>query len=468
MSAPIDLREIQGNILAGFNKDFASFLLFALPAEQEKAKAWLRELVDEVATTDEVKAFNDLFRLIRENHRDREGLVQATWMNLALTYSGLAALAVPGLEGLPDEFRDGMRKRADLIGDREENAPDKWPAGLGSATIHALMIIAADSADDRNRATGNFVRHAARHGVMLVFHQNGRTRSGTMRGHEHFGFKDGISQPQVAGLTDAKTPDAELIEPGEFVLGCKRQGEPDNPLVEPPWLKNGSYLVFRRLAQDVAGFDDFVRATAAREGWTADLVRAKLVGRYRSGAPLEGAKNSPVDPGSTTGAELNDFGYSEDTGGDQVPRAAHIRKTYPRDQLPPGDEEADRRRILRRGIPFGQSYEPDAEPQSPRGGDVAFPHDRGLCFVCYQRSIADQFEVLQRDMVNRKDFPSPGDGVDPLISQASEVRSFSMPGAATTPLQLAKQWVTTTGGEYFFSPSIGALRQFAWPNSMPT
>jgi Dyp-type peroxidase family len=483
--APTDIQgnafDIQGNILAGFNKDFASFLFFVLPPAQADARGWLAELVDEVATGDEVGAFNDLFKRVRAR-RQRE-VVKAAWTNIAFTFSGLQALGVPqaDLDQLPAEFQQGMRARAAELGDTDANDPEGWPADLGTMPIHALMIVAADSAADRNAEVSHFVRHAALHDVSLVFQQDGITRSDAP-GHEHFGFKDGISQPGIAGLTQSPIPGQDLIAPGEFVFGYPGQppapppqpGQPGYPAPpppdpanpQPPWLRNGSYLVFRRLTQDVPGFLEFVDQAATQENWSADLLGAKLVGRYRTGAPLEGANNSPTDPGIANPAALDDsvinnFEYEgPDHDGMQVPRAAHIRKAYPRDQQPPGEDEAERHRILRRGIPFGHSFSPEAAPGTPYAGDVKFPDDRGLCFVCYQRSIASQFEFIQTQWVNPSDFPEPGDGIDPIISQAQS-QEMSLPGGAATPLQLARRWVTTTGGEYFLSPSISALTQFA-------
>jgi Dyp-type peroxidase family len=468
----IELDEIQGNILAGFNKDHASFLLFELPAPRA-ARRWLAEIVDEVATTKEVKAFNDLFRQVRARHHERE-TIKATWMNLAFTFTGLMALGVDedDLRQLPVEYREGMRARATEIGDNGDNAPANWPANLGRSRIDVVMIVAADSGADRNDEVAHFARHAARHDLRLVYQQDGMTRRDAP-GHEHFGFKDGVSQPGIAGFTDDPIPGQDLVAAGEFVLGYPRQAAPPGqppagPSPQPAWLENGSYLVFRRLTQDVAGFQDFIRQTASTEHLSEDLLGAKLVGRYRSGAPLEGARNSAVDPADADpsvvdDAHINDFDYQEnDPDGAYVPRAAHIRKTYPRDQRPPGEDEAQRRRIIRRGIPFGQSFHRGGRPHSPFAADAAFPHDRGLCFACYQRSIADQFELIQSSWVNADSVPQPADGVDAIISQAADRRQIAIPGTPRTPLRLARQWVRTTGGEYFFAPSITALHQLAW------
>jgi Dyp-type peroxidase family len=491
LDAPLELDDIQGNILAGFNKDYTSYLLFALPNEQAQARRWLAGLVDQVATTQEVKQFNDLFRAIR-SRRGREGVVEATWMNLAFTHDGLEKLGLPQheLNRFPDEFRQGMRNRAELIGDVGDNDPSQWPNGLGTETIHALMVVAADSDEDRKREVEYFARYAESYGLTLVFRQDGVTRR-EARDREHFGFRDGISQPGIRGLTapsdpskpDEGEPGQALIAPGEFVLGHPLQGplaassvpypptpadDPSNPQQE--WTRNGSYLVFRRLQQDVKGFWDFVTTQAPKQRQSVDLFAAKLVGRYPSGAPLEGADDATEDPGRTDPdavlqkSKINTFAYSTDPDGMQVPRAAHIRKSHPRAQEPPGEQEGRRRRILRRGIPFGDSFDPDSPPDSASGADPQFPNDRGLCFVCYQRSIRDQFEFIQHEWANKDSVPEPGDGVDPVASQASQSspeRLFRLPGGAVDPVRLPKQWVTTTGGEYFFSPSISALERLS-------
>jgi Dyp-type peroxidase family len=480
---PLKLTEIQGNVVVGFNKDHTSYLFLALPDDQAQARSWLAELVGQVATAEEVKQFNDLFRAIRRRRGDREGVVEAAWMNLAFTHEGLGQLGVAEseLSQFPKEFREGMRRRKKTIGDVGDNDPDRWPNDLGRRTIHALMIVAADSADDLNREVLYFVRHAASRGVSLVFQQDGMTRPDAP-GHEHFGFRDGVSQPGIRGLTgssypigsDEDGPHHDVVAGGEFVVGYPRERPPtrdpaDDPLSpQPEWTENGSYLVFRRLRQDVKGFRDFLDTEAARQRTTVDLLGAKLVGRYRSGAPLVGAGDAAEDPGTTNAdvlqrTRINAFGYSTDPQGTQVPRAAHIRKTYPRDQQVSDGELGERPRILRRGIPFGQSFRHGNPPDSPVGADPQFPNDRGLCFVCYQRSIRDQFELIQCTWVNQEAVPEAGDGVDPIASQASPERKLRVPGAVADPVHLPEQWVTTTGGEYFFSPSISALERLSRP-----
>jgi Dyp-type peroxidase family len=234
---------------------------------------------------------------------------------------------------------------------------------------------------------------------------------------------------------------------------------------------DGSYFVLRRLRQDVAGFRRFLDQTAQQEGRSEALVGAKLVGRYASGAPAE-ALNTQIPNVSTTNQNedpglvnpvllderhINDFDYKGvDDQGVNVPVSAHIRKVYPRNAEPPGEAFAETRRVVRRGIAYGLSFREDAPTGSPEAGDATFPYDRGLIFICYQSSISDKFEFLQRIWVNSFDSPAPGGGQDPIIGQKDSQRTLFVPGFAQDHLTL-QRWVITTGGDYFFAPSLAAL-----------
>ncbi|CAN5436223.1 Dyp-type peroxidase [soil metagenome] len=406
-----------------------------------------------------------------------------------------------------------MRKRAmdDKLGDTDDSAPANWVYPKDGEPIHALLLLAADNPDDLKAEAGRQVTALRKAGIELVYKQDGMVRP-DQRGHEHFGFKDGVSQPGIRDdrVTPRKLSDRQAgqdrIWPGEFIIGYPRQsvpseeeeatdrgdGEeeeegPGGPIVEPTpdWTMNGSYLVFRRLRQDVRGFRDFVRQQAAALGLGVDLMGAKLVGRYASGAPLAALKNPAnganqigpgrqddpgrIDPDSDLlkSEHINDFEFAElDNLGELVPRGAHIRKVYPRDQKTKHQPGADVKRILRRGIPFGSSYREENADKEPKGGP-AFPEDRGLLFICYQNSIADKFEFLQQTWVNDRDFPSPvaqggpRPGQDPIIAQRDGEREFDIPGVRKSHIKLMERWVTTTGGDYFFSPSIQALRTLA-------
>lgn len=501
-----DLANIQGNIFGGFNKDHQTFLFVKAP-DTGKAQAWLTDIINDVASSEEVIAFNNVFKLARRRHGGREGAVKATWVNVAFTFSGLQTLGVPraDLDLFPQDFSEGMANRAAQIGDTDDSAPEHWIEPFRGTDVHAIVLLAADDPDDLKRQIAEVRHDMTKHGIHVLYRQDGQARTGVnaegqdQNGHEHFGFDDGVSQPGVRDdrVTppgrdlDVGLPGQDRLWPGEFVLGYPRQNlnDPADGSVNtdpgeiahngPDWSVDGSFLVFRRLSQDVKGFRDFVTSQSAVEGIAGALMGAKIVGRYTSGCPLEIVDGQPdifdtsaadpslADPSLLEPQNINAFDYSsdnpprDDESGGRVPRAAHIRKVYPRNQAIPGEPEAERRRILRRGIAFGKSFDENAPSGDPAAGDSVFPHDRGLLFLCYQRSIEEQFEFLMSAWVNNPDFPQGGDGHDLVISQQDATRTFNLPGGKNNPIVAMQRWVVTTGGAYFFQPSLLALRKLA-------
>lgn len=514
----LDVHDIQGNILAGFNKDHQKLIAVKfrdLPA----ARRWIRRLTPDIDSTAEVFQFNALFRMRRARlgGRDPEGLV-ATWANVAFSYPGLAALTSKAeADGIPsgvhEPFQEGLAARAALLGDLAELGQDPtagWVIGGVGRVPDALLIVASDDpaqleAMSSRLAPGQLDGTGAPE-VMWV--EDGRTRA-DLPGHEHFGFKDGVSQPGVRGLVsrrpnilltprllapappgqvDFSAPGQPLVWPGQFVFGYastnREDGSPVPPFsLRPAWIKNGSLLVFRRLRQDVAGFTAFVRgaaktlaATPEFAGITPSRLGAMLVGRWASGAPI--ARAPLQDDPSLARDRLsdNDFLFLADTPppdfrdgvpaprapfpparedflGVVCPRAAHIRKVNPRDHDSNFGDPFDTltRRMLRRGIPYGP-------PQSDPSVDDGI--DRGLHFLCYVTNIEDQFELLQTDWANNTLNPAAG-GHDVLIGQtADQTRTVSLVSAAGVAhtVTAPRHWVTPTGGGYFFAPSIRALR----------
>lgn len=546
----IKFDQIQGNIFGGFNKDHQVNILFRID-DAAKAKITLGP-VDENdpfypasifghvkhSTSEKVLAFNEQFRAIRRSGLP-EGSILATWTNLVFTATGVSKFGTD-ITGLPAAFTDGMAKRAAIIGDVDfidrttgetavTNSFDHWNDGMDVSVkwdeVHGMLLVASDDPAqlDRCEANSRLANYLAKieafnSGLSILGIIRGETRidaGPNQVGHEHFGFKDGVSQPGIRGVDapddplhnpEQGNPGQDLLHPGEFVLGYPTQiphaeagPDPDSPNPcqgplsgdgLPAWVENGSFLVFRRLAQDVKGFRDAVSQSAAALGITTDLMGAKLVGRYVSGAPLEALKfqagtggyEPPMtDPGIETAnpalansnALNNAFEYGEDVNGSIVPLAAHIRKAYPRDHVPfkggapsSNKEQADAEsftqthRLLRRGIPFGTSL--DAEV----GGGSEVP--RGLLFFAYQSDIERQFEFVQKSWVNEPNFPETGAGQDPIITTNTPSGSINgcpfHPRADKSKCPVAfKHFVKTRGGGYFFSPSLDTLG--AWLNA---
>lgn len=472
--------EIQGNILAGFRKDFQTMIFLRFP-DAPRGRSYLLELLPRIAKTSEVTAFNERFSQARQQSGGNDPSMKATWINVALTSAGLLKLAPEVRDDLQNfaAFIEGPAAHAQALGDTGLSAPERWVVGgPRQQAVDVLLTVAADDPNDLLVQLDKQRALATRHGLLTIFEQRGETLPGDRAGHEHFGFKDGISQPGVRGYDtpDPRNPNqvkghpgSDLIQPGEFVLGYPRQGNPsgdptrpappDEPRPHAPWMKDGSFQVFRRLQQDVPGFwaqvTRRVQSLPSDDPMREDLLAAKLVGRWRSGTPLvfapEDDNRDPRNP-----RQDNDFDYVEDQQGHQCPHFAHIRKMYPRDDQSFGDE---RRRIMRRGIPFGLPFDPAAG----RGHGV--DAQRGLLFMAFMSDIGEQFEFLQSAWANDVNFPfnTATPGPDPIIGDAQPRPKPVLLHRRNRPdlsLDFAR-FVHTTGAVYAFAPSLSTLRKLA-------
>lgn len=539
----LEMDDIQGNGLVGFNKDYQTYLFLAMEKDEAAvaaAREWIRGFAPFVSSAADVFAFNQLFRSMRRKHgRDPRGLI-ATWVNVAFSHAALAALTSPEeADDFTDQpFRIGLAANASDLGDPDDEAaeghPSRWVVGGPDNEADVVIAVASDDPNLLSRevrqiedaiyngvtASGIRVSRALR----VLYKQHGATLPGALTGHEHFGFKDGVSQPGVRGMAAAPhggepitprwvdpadpvqedpsypefaRPGQPLVWPGEFVFGYPRQHRNDRrepgaiASTCPRWARNGSYVVVRRLRQDVGGFRAWLGEAAAQvaekpglAGMTPARLGALLVGRWPSGAPLLRAAAAD-DPGiGSDSFAANHFTYRDDVPplallsaaeypggvvlgapGDPLgavcPFEAHIRKVNPRDTDTDQGDSADTltRVLLRRGIPFGTPLDESA----PAGADP-LAGDRGLLFVSYQTSILEQFRFLTQQWANDTRFPSGSGGPDPVIGQltdnGSRVRHVDLPSddGSTETVDLPADFVIPTGGGYFFAPSLGALR----------
>lgn len=458
----IHTEDIQGNSLAGFSKDHQAFLLVRI-RDAVSARAWLGTIVPRISPLSEVQGFNDLRRsMIARLGREPRSLA-VTWINVAFSARGIALVKHEGDEPLDDDaFNVGLAGgRSEALGDPPDRSEWKF-GGTDTTSADVLVIVASDSAPHLRTVVRELRAGIKAASQKLLFVQEGHTLEGDLKGHEQFGFRDGVSQPGVRGFTPTPKPGQAMIWPGQFVLGLPRQDDADpehplDPLPCPDWAKNGSFVVLRRLRQDVDGFWQAMKDEAARigagpafPGIDHTRLASMLVGRWPSGAPFV------LSPG-TDNPELsrsNDFTFGDSDKFPPVcPFAAHIRKVNPRrDPVEGGGPRSTlTRRFLRRGIPYTDS-----------------PSDRGLIFVSYQSSIQNQFEFVSRQWASRVDLPvvPPGDGIsgfDAIIGQNADVgreRSSILfpPAGAAVPVNLLRDFVVPTGGGYFFSPSISTLR----------
>ena len=212
------------------------------------------------------------------------------WVTVAFTWNGLKALGVDetSLATFPEEFKQGMPARADILGDTGANHPDNWVGGLASPDLHAIAILFARDEGERERCNTEHQRFLADcEGVEVLSSLDLLAIPPFDTAHDHFGYRDRLSQPVIEGTDDVPTPGSgPPLKPGEFILGYPDESGRSIDLPQPEILsRNGSYMAYRRLQEHVGKFRDFLR----QHGETPEeqeLVAAKLMGRWRSGAPL--------------------------------------------------------------------------------------------------------------------------------------------------------------------------------------
>jgi Dyp-type peroxidase family len=315
---------------------------------------------------------------------------------------------------------------------------------------------------------------------------------------EHFGYVDGLSQPKIEGRPDRNKdkskdksnphrikPGSE-VKPGEFVLGyVNERGATVANGHGRDIRRNGTYLVFRQLQQEVDAFNAFLSQVAKRTGENEEWVAARLLGRWRNGDPLvvtesnaqpaEAAKpnaeaeaadaegpDAPADePCEKNTASKNDFlYYHKDSSGLMCPIGAHIRRANPRDSLGPDPETALRlskmHRIIRRGRPYGEQWRPDSEKAD---GDKA---ERGMLFIALNADIAGQFEMIQHSWLNNPRFNGLYSGTDPISHYTPEGLGITIQNRPVNiHIDRPKPFVRVRGGAYFFLPGIQALNDIA-------
>jgi Dyp-type peroxidase family len=444
--ADFELHDIQGNVLRGYSYPHAAYLFLRID-DPAKARALMTRMLPQVATA--------------EPWQDGP---PPTALHVALTYAGLVALDIDPaiLASFPEEFRQGMAARAEQLGDRGPSAPERWEPGLGTGEAHVLVTVYAVELDHLEAARMALKGVGAEGAVTVIHEQRAEALEG---GRDHFGFFDGIAQPAIDGTgVDGRPGDGQPngrsrwrnVATGEFLLGhTDEDGSlPAAPLA--PFDKNGTFMVYRKLKMDVAAFRTFVEEQGKRYPGGAELLAAKIVGRWRDGTPLAVSPDAPDASVSNDTARINDFRYRDDPEGLRCPAGAHIRRANPRDSEGFfGGLLTNRHRIVRRGRSYGPVLAPGAMED-----DGA---DRGLVFVCFQSDIWRQFETIQSLWVDDGDPFGLGRDKDFLIGEPSGngAGKMTIPGSPPFIARPQPRFVTMRGGEYLYRPSIGALRWLA-------
>ena len=471
----LDLADIQGNLLRGYRFSDARHFALAI-TDGGAARRFLGDLVSgserrsPQITTDEHWTAKPKYCL-----------------NIGLTYAGLEALGLPHgtLAAFPDAFIQGPAVRAEPpdpapgpgepvpdftgavgLGDVDDSAPANWILGGDpAAPVHILLSLYTEERRARRMETMTTrlrQRCAAAKLTEISHHDAHALPNQTV----HFGYRDGIAQPDIAGAHGRPIPDMQPEAPtGDFLLGrgyVNSYGGNFAGALPSGLADNGCYAAFRILRQDVAGFERLLDAWSQTWGLDRELVAAKMLGRWRDGTPLTlaPAANAP----GVAERRLNDFDYApsspdapyfDDVDGVRCPVGSHIRRLNPRSSLVTGMPHT--RRIVRRGMPYGPPY----DRETPDDGI-----ERGLIGLFLCGDLEMQYEFLVRVWANQ-DFATHGlrGTRDPLIgAQPPGTGSFTVRTTdSRDPIVMTglPNLVQTRGSLYCFVPGIGGLRHLS-------
>jgi Dyp-type peroxidase family len=451
----LNATDIQGFTLRGYNLPFGRYLFLRF-TKPEPARALLHGLLGQITT----------------GQRWDNGKPDNT-LNIAFTFRGLQALDLPAatLISFPVEFQQGMKARAGILGDTGGNGPEHWDAYWHGEGVHVWLGINGSStaALDACQAQVQALMDATG-GAPVVGCQEAAAivLAGRVSTSEHFGYTDGFGNPDYLGIERttqngqgklAKDGTWVPLATGELLLGYADEAG-ELPVAPVPHLlaSNGTFMVYRKLHQNVAAFRAYLDEHGAKYGGGREKLAAKFIGRWRDGTPLELSPDGP-DPAIVAKEQENtDFTYGGDPQGTRCPLGAHLRRVHPRDAFGFNGGLVNRRRITRRGLPYGD-YVPEGEP-------VSDAEDRGIVFMALNASLSRQFEFVQQQWVEYGNDAHLGNDKDPLIGNHTGGDKFVVQGdtSASNPPYVCShlpRFVELRGGDYFFLPSITALGMMA-------
>lgn len=496
MDNDLDLTDIQGNVVKAYGHYayLSARYLFLKINDASAARNFLLVLSGKVTSG----VYADLKRY--------PGVEKPNvTTNIAFTFAGLRAIELPdkSLMGFPQEFAAGMKKRQAILGDDGPSSPEHWDP-VWDKEVHIWISInglTEEYVEERYEwilktinLTGNGVElltgHRGPDGADDLPYQSAAallSDDHKPTGAEHFGFRDGIGDPVFKGQPNKedrvlgrgklnKDGSWSPLATGEFLLGhvdeAMEYAQAPMPVV---LARNGTYMVYRKLHQNVGSFNRYLEEQSKTFNGSKEMLGAKFAGRWANGAPVVNAPDDAAkvlwdqDFAAATKAEqhrmMSDFTYNDDIEGAKCPLSSHLRRINPRGSLEYGKKGAfetpgalvDRRRILRRGLPYGESSE---------HSDDAGEH--GIIFMALNAAIERQFEFVQQQWINYGNDFKEGNDKEILLGNHDAQRPGkmvipAMPDTDTPPHFVTNipRFVETRGGEYFFVPSITALQMIA-------
>jgi Dyp-type peroxidase family len=379
------------------------------------------------------------------------------WTAVAVSYAGLVALGLPedSLLSFPEAFRVGMAARADQLRDYGANDPKNWDRPFGSGQIHIAVSVFSDTEEKWRRAMEmGRQQYQGFSGVTILTMQDFGAQPGDQN---PLGYKDSIGQPAIEGSgVDSLPGQGRPIKAGEFILGYPGEAGVPLPMPRPDVLgRNGTFVGLRKYQSRVGAFNRFLQANAPTDE-ERELLAAKLVGRWRSGAPLTLAPERDNPALGEDPRRNDDFTYANDPRGLQVPLGSHMRRMNPRDTELAVLTDVNIHRIIRRSTTYGAPYDPHAT--SEQDDDVP----RGIYFIFISAKAMATMEFLQQEWINNGNFMGLGEERDPNVGLQEDGAAFTIP---KEPVRRRIHGIQTfnvlRGGEYLFMPSLSALRWLA-------
>lgn len=428
------LQDLQANILKGHGREHVALVFLAIK-EVNKARKFLHGF-----------PVTSAFRQLDEAKQFKATRAPGSVVRLAfLSQGGLAAFGHGPKFTAFGLFAGGMAADTAVL---DGGSTASWQAEL-KKPVHAMLLVAYHDATDLARIVAKLVSDLddPASGFEAVFVQEGRAyKNGDSVGIEHFGYVDGRSQPlmlkseidaEPRTVYDPASPLAQFLITDPLSTGAQ-----------------GSFFVFRKLEQNVAGFklaEEALATTMGLAGADRERAGAQVVGRFEDGTPLtlqSAAQGVPV---------VNDFDYTADAS-TKCPFQGHIRKSNPRGSSPGGLAFDKSVQMARRGITYGcRVQDPDSKEFVDKPNDGV-----GLLFMSYQASIEKQFHFMQTAWVNNDGFPKVGVGIDPVIGEGASALPQTWPptygSLAGGVSSLFRGFVTLKGGEYFYAPSLSGLK----------
>jgi Dyp-type peroxidase family len=451
----LDATDIQGFVLRGYNLPFARYMFLEI-ADAHRGQAFIGRLLDQITTGEHWDAGKPEWTL-----------------NIAFTHRGLVNLNLPdaSLLSFPVEFLQGMKARGEILSDTGKNALEGWDQVWREGRVDIWLAVNSKSKATLDTRCADLRRLMDETGgAKIIGSQDAGAFwiDGKWSSKEHFGYTDGFGNPDFLGVErDTHPGQGKLmadgtwvpLATGELLLGYADEAG-ELPVAPIPHLlaNNGTFMVYRKLHQNVATFRRYLDEKGNHYAGGKEKLASKFLGRWRDGTPVELSPDAPKQEIVNDKQRNVNFTFGNDLDGTRCPIGAHVRRTNPRDAFGFNGRLVNRRRITRRGLPYGP-YAPEDQPVQDDG-------EHGIIFMVLNASLFRQFEFVQQQWVQYGNDARLGNDKDMLLGNHEAPDKHMVQGTEdpeNPPFVCGglPNFVELRGGNYFFLPSMTALRMIA-------